>query len=541
MSFLERWRLARDRSLTVANLVDELVRRRGDCVMSVSEQGEFHLTELHDTVRGIDAFLRRVAGLKPGQTVAIYRTNDRRCFHWFLAIVRAGGIAVPLNPLLSLAEVERILAESGTEILVTDKAVFERTIQDRGALPARVWIQADDEPEAMPGFLRVGDFQKTSADLAFAPVEVEAGETVAVFHTSGTSGFPKGAALSSRALLGARATTVIAGLFLGAKDRALVALPWSHIMAVSIALNGMIAGIPGCFLERFDVESAVRLVERLGITTFVGVPEMFARLVNSDPEPERLKTVRVWLSASDALPGAVRARLRRYGAFLRLPGGKRVPPVLLNGYGMVELGGLAMMGIDLSFAPGSGDWGVPVPPFRARVVDQAGLVVKTGVAGELHIRRPGLKPQYWRYADTELLTDDGWLRTGDLAVRSRLGLIRLVGRSKDVIKSGGYSVYARELEETMLTHPAVARAVAFGLPHAEKGEIAVGAVELRAGSGANEAELAEWCRARLAGYKAPKRIWIVEAGGLPQNHNGKMLRRVLRERFAAEVTASALR
>jgi acyl-CoA synthetase (AMP-forming)/AMP-acid ligase II len=534
MSLMERWKLARDRGLTVANLVDELVRRRGNCVVSVSEQGEYHLAEFYDAVRTMDGFLRRAVDLKPGQPVAIYRTNDRRCFHWFLAIVRAGGIAVPLNPLLSLAEVKRILEESGTEILVTDKAVFERTIRNREALPVRVWIQADEESETLPGFLRVGN----TGD-PFEPVDVEPGATVAVFHTSGTSGFPKGAALSSRALLGGRATTVIVGMLLGAKDRALVALPWSHIMAVSIALNGMIARVPGCFLERFDVESAVRLVERLKITTFVGVPEMFTRLVKSDPEPERLQTVRVWLSASDALPGAVRERLRRYGSFLRLPGGKRVPPVLLNGYGMVELGGLAMLGVDLSFAPGSGDWSVPVPPFAVRVVDEEGRSVRVGVAGELQIRRPGLKPQYWRYTDAELLTEDGWLRTGDLAVRSRLGLVKLVGRSKDVIKSGGYSVYARELEEAMLAHPAVARAVAFGLPHAEKGEIAVGAVELRVGSDAHEAELVDWCRTRLAGYKAPKRVWIVEAGGLPQNHNGKMLRRVLRERFAGEAGSAA--
>lgn len=524
-----RWRLARDRKLTVANLLDELVRQRGDAVLSVSEEGDYRLADLYAEVRAMDAFLRRTVGLTPGQTVAIYRTNDRGCFHWFLAIARAGGIAVPLNPLLSRAEVARILEESGTAILITDKAVFERSIGDCAHLPVKTWIQADGEPGTMAGFLRVGE-----AGEPFAPVDVEPGATVAVFHTSGTSGFPKGAALSSRALLGARATTVTVGMFLGAKDLALVALPWSHIMAVSIALNGMIAGIPGCFLERFDVERALGLVERLRITAFVGVPEMFARLVNSDPDPERLKTVRVWLSASDALPGAVRERLRRYGAFRRLPGGKRIPPLLLNGYGMVELGGLAMMAVELSFLPGSGDWGVPVPPFEVRVVDEEGGPARAGMVGECQIRRRGVRPQYWRYEHSDLLTEDGWLRTGDLAVKSRLGLIRLVGRSKDVIKSGGYSVYARELEEAMLAHPGVARAVAFGLPHAEKGEIAVAAVELSGGVSVTEGEMVEWCRGRLAGYKVPKRVWMVEVGGLPQTHNGKMLRRELRERFAGE-------
>jgi long-chain acyl-CoA synthetase len=127
-----------------------------------------------------------------------------------------------------------------------------------------------------------------------------------------------------------------------------------------------------------------------------------------------------------------------------------------------------------------------------------------------------LAPHYWKdKGDSQgLLTGDGWLRTGDLATRNRLGLIRLVGRMKDVIKSGGYSVYVRELEEAVLAHPAVARAVAFGLPHKEKGEIPVAAVELRDGSQASESELLEWCRQNLAAYKAPRRIWILEPGSL---------------------------
>jgi long-chain acyl-CoA synthetase len=104
---------------------------------------------------------------------------------------------------------------------------------------------------------------------------------------------------------------------------------------------------------------------------------------------------------------------------------------------------------------------------------------------------------------------------------------------KDVIKSGGYSVYVRELEEAIAAHPAVARAAAFGLPHKEKGEIPAAAVELHSGSMADESELLDWCRKNLAPYKAPRRIWILDAGGLPQNHTGKVLRRELRERFSA--------
>jgi len=530
MSIVQRYRLARDRGVTVANLVDELVRRKGDCEVAVDESGPFYLSGLHAEICSIDAFLRRRIRLKPGQPVAIYRTNNRQCFHWFLAIIRAGGIAVPLNPQLSLAELRRILDESGTEILVTDAAVFERNIVDRRVLNVRVWIQADEEAETLDGFVRVA-----GTDAPSPPVTIDPAATVAIFHTSGTSGFPKGAALSSNALLGARASTVLTGFFLGSRDLALIALPWSHIMAVSIALYGLMAGIRGCFLDRFDVEAALERVERFGITAFVGVPTMFARLVNSNPDPARLKSVRVWLSASDHLSTEVRLRLRRYGALFRLPGGARLHPILLNGYGMVELGGLAMMGIELPLLPGSGDLCLPVPPFRIRVVDEQGRSVAPGATGECQIRRRGLAPHYWNdESDAQgLLTEDGWLRTGDLATRNRLGLIRLVGRTKDVIKSGGYSVYVRELEEAILAHPAVARAVAFGVPHRDKGEVPMAAVELLPGASSSEDELLAWSRSRLAAYKAPRRVWILEPGGMPQNANGKVLRRELRERYSA--------
>jgi acyl-CoA synthetase (AMP-forming)/AMP-acid ligase II len=327
-------------------------------------------------------------------------------------------------------------------------------------------------------------------------------------------------------------------------------------MAVSIALYGLMAGLRGCVLEKFEVPSVLEVVERLKISTVVGVPAMFARLVNSNPDPARLASVRVWLSASDHLPPEVRQRLRAFGALLRLPGRRRIPPVLLNGYGMVELGGLAMMGIELSFLPGSGDLCFPVPPFKIRVAGEDGRPARAGVTGECQIRRRGISPHYWqdeaitssgaqnsvqKNGETPhlaLLTADGWLRTGDLATRNRLGLIRLVGRTKDVIKSGGYSVYVRELDEALAAHPAVARAAAFGLPHPEKGEMPVAAVELRSGFSATETDLLDFCRQNLAAYKSPRHIWIIAPGTLPQNHNGKLVRATLQERFAAETVGS---
>jgi long-chain acyl-CoA synthetase len=550
MSLLSRIQLAQDSSVTVANLVDEILVRRGNSVITVSDNGTYTLAELHAEVCEMDAWLRTTLNIQPGQTVAIYRSNNRRCFHWLLAVIRAGGIAVPLNPQLSLTEIEHILSTSGTDILIIDAAVYEKNLAHRhihsaSALKLRHFIQDDPSPEVatIPGLTR---FLAPPPEAFFPPTVIDPRATIAIFHTSGTSGFPKGAALSSRALLAARATTVITGIFLSPRDLAFVALPWSHIMAVSIALYGLVGGIRGCFLDRFDLDAALSLVERHRITAFVGVPEIFTRLVNASPDPSRLRTVRLWISASDYLPIEVRTRLRRYGALLKLPF-RRVPPVLINGYGMVELGGLAMMGVELSILPGASDFCFTVPPYRIRIANEQNKSVRIGQTGELQIQRPGFKPQYWRTtpsdstAGDDLLTTDGWLRTGDLARRNWLGLIQLVGRIKDVIKSGGYSVYVRELEEALLAHASVARAVAFGLPHAEKGEVPVAAVELHADQSASgESDLTLWCRSRLAAYKSPRRIWIVPPGSLPQNANGKMLRRELREKFAAEMQEPSL-
>ena len=537
MSFLGRYRLARDRGVTVANLLDELLRRNSDRDVANGADGPLRLSELHAKVSALDAFLRRSVGLRHRQPVAIYRTNTRDCFHWFLAVIRAGGIAAPLNPQLSLLEVQRILRESEIEILVTDRTVFERTIMDRGALPVQTWIQAGDQSESGSTLQTLEGFMRPETSSApYPPSAIDPAATIAIFHTSGTTGFPKGAELSSNALLGARASTVLASLILGPRDLALVALPWSHIMAVSIALYGLMAGIRGCFLDRFEVPAALEAIERYGVTAVVGVPAMFARLLNSHPDPHILTTVRLWLSASDDLPDEVRTRLRKLGSLARLPGGVRIPPVIVNGYGMVELGGLAMLGVDLPLLPGNGKLCFPVPPFRIRVADEEGRSARPGRTGECQIRRRGLAPRYWKSEEEShaLLTPDGWLRTGDLAIRNRLGFIRLVGRMKDVIKSGGYSVYVREVEEALLAHPAVARAAAFGLPHSEKGEVPVAAVELHSAARAGEDELMAWCQGRLAPYKAARRIWIVAPGSLPQNANGKIQRRLLQEHFGAQ-------
>ena len=232
----------------------------------------------------------------------------------------------------------------------------------------------------------------------------------------------------------------------------------------------------------------------------------------------------------------LRARLLEYGALARLPGGRRVEPLLLDAYGMVELGGIAMLGIHSRLIPGGGSWQVPVPPFRVTTLLESGGRAPRGQVGECAVKGPGLTTGYWKDpATTErLITPDGWLRTGDLGIRNLYGFIRLVGRSKDVIKCGGYSVFASDVEDVMAAHPAVARAAVLGMPHPEKGEIPVGVVELRADADVQQDALIEWSRARLAAYKCPRRIHVLPAGTMPVGHTQKVLKDALREQLARE-------
>ncbi len=531
-------RLLRNGSLTVASLFDELLPLRGDRVVSYHEglvaldgapQQRQLFADLYREIGTMSRFLVEEAGLRPGERVAIYKANDPYCFRWFIAVIRAGGVAVPLNPLLSAAEVHSIATHCEARIFITDRLHHGRLRRSGYSPPSPVRIQSDNTPPIDGTFLRINGAHAAAPPTA--PAALHPDDTVAIFHTSGTSGVPRGAMLSSRALLGGAATAAILAPFVGGRELALFTLPWAHIMAVSTALYGLILGIPGLFLEQFEAGRAIELIERYRVTSFIGVPAMFARLLNSAPGHDRLASIRMWISASDHLPQWVRSGLLRHGAFCRLFGRRVIPPLLIDIYGMVELGGSAMMGISLPFLPGSGILYAPTPPFRVRVVDENGVEAPRGRSGECQVRGPGMTSGYWKNpgGTLALITGDGWLRTGDIAVKNRLGLIRLKGRLKDVIKCGGYSVYAPELEEVIASHPSVLRAAVIGVSHPVKGEVPVAVVELSSPS--TEDELISWCRDRLAVYKVPRRIHLAAENELPAGVTEKLLKRKIRERY----------
>ena len=520
-------RLLRGKELTLANFLDELLPLRSDRIVSCAPDlaapdgtslPEQRFSDLHSEVGAMCRFLVEEAGLGRGDRVAIYKTNDVHYFRWFLAVVRAGGIAVPINPLLTLPELRSIVSRCDVSTIVTDHVTFERTIGSCDSLAVRHWIQSDAEAP-------LDGFHRLTADWLQAPppppAHASPTDTVAIFHTSGTAGFPKGAMLSSQALLAGRAIGLFSAPLLALRRaRALFCLPWAHIMGVSTAIYGLLAGVPAHFMSRFEAQAAIEAIERYKLSIVLGVPTMFIRLLNASPSRESLASVRLWVSASDHLPAAYRRRLLQYGG------------VFVNAYGMVELGGVAMFGVDSRFLPAGGELCLRVPPFRIRVVDENGQRARAGRVGECQVRGPGVTGNYWGDSQqNSSLAPGGWFRTGDLAVRNRLGLVRLVGRAKDVIKYGGYSIMPGEVEEVLHAHPAILRAAVVGIPHRDKGEEPLAVVECRSDPPPAEEELHTWCRQRLASYKLPRRIHMVEAGSLPQGVTEKVLKRVRREQY----------
>ena len=469
---------------------------------SAAVRGDRRLVEVADgeTLTQAEAAERvdRLAGalapqIEPGDRVVVATANTYDQFLGCLAACRAGAVAVPVNTRMREEEVDHVIADAEAAVVVRDVAEL-------------------GDPEPL-GESRAGD-----------PTE-----TAMLFYTSGTTGKPKGVALTHKGLLGPVAPTALWPGF-GWEGEAVVSLPIAHIMGFSVlvALTG--GGIPVWFLPKFKARTVLDAIEERRSSIFVGVPAMY-RLLEEEGAAERdLTCVRVWISGADAMPSDLARRFKGYGATATLP---VVGPVgeaaFAGGYGMVETGGGVATKISPPLLPlGLGEGlGIPLPGYRFRVVDEKGEDVGAGQEGELWVRGKDKVEGYWGApeATKELLTDDGWIRTGDLARRGPFGTAVFAGRKKDVILNGGYTVYAREVEEALEGHPDVVEAGVTGAPDDRRGEVPVAAVRLTDGASSSSDDLVTWAREKLADYKAPRRIVVVDE--LPKTGTQKVKRKEL--------------
>ena len=446
-------------------------------------------------------------GFPAGGRAGLMLANVPEMCVLFYGILRAGGVVVPMNPLLKAREVEYYLGDSGATVLFAAK--------DSPGEPAEGAAAAGAE------FIPSGADDLAGRLAVHPPVREMAGradeDTAVILYTSGTTGQPKGAKLTHANLRTNAQVTEETLLGLTPADVVMGGLPLFHSFGLTCGLNAAVnAGAALALLSRFDPGGALAVIQDRRVTVFEGVPTMYAALLHH-PHRDRydVSSLRLCVSGGAALPvELLRAFEQAFSA------------VILEGYGLSETSPVASFNHpDQERKPGS--IGTPIRGVRMRLVGPDGSDVPPGEAGEIAISGPNVMKGYWgRPEATREAIPDGWLRTGDLARQDADGYFFIVDRKKDLIIRGGFNVYPREIEEVLYEHPAVAEVAVVGIPHPTLGEEIGAAVALKPGASATTDELRAFARDRVAAYKYPRSVWLV--GALPKGPTGKILRREVR-------------
>jgi long-chain acyl-CoA synthetase len=461
--------------------------------------------EFADAASRVAAGLRS-RGVEPGDRVGMVLPNVVSFPVVFYGALLAGAAVVPMNPLLKAREVEYFLRDSEARLVVALEPSSQATAEAAGT----VGIQAVTVGAALPEELMAG-----GADGA-GPAERAGGDTAVILYTSGTTGQPKGAELTHDSLA-SNARTTHETLLEGTPDDVVMGcLPLFHVFGLTCSLNaGVLAGSCLTLLPRFDGGKALAMLQRDRVTIFQGVPTMFSAMLH---QPDRadydVSSLRLCVSGGSAMPVEVmRSFEETFGC------------IVLEGYGLSETSPVASFNHPhAERKPGS--IGTPIRGVELRLVDDEGNDVAPGEVGEIAIRGENVMKGYWRRPeDTAKAIPDGWFRTGDLARRDEDGYYSIVDRKKEMIIRGGYNVYPREIEEALYEHPAVAEVACIGIPHPDLGEEVGAAVALKPGATAEVGELREFARARVAAYKYPRHVWLVDV--LPKGPTGKILRRAV--------------
>ncbi|MFI0239808.1 class I adenylate-forming enzyme family protein [Streptomyces sp. NPDC016845] len=476
-------------------------------------------------------------GLTPGDRVVIAMRNRAEWQVAFWAAQLAGLIAVPLNSWWTPDEFAYALDDCRPGIIVVDGELYERIQswreqRERGARPWVLVVHDDEDSGDLP--FRVQLYRDLPApDPALGPpdIHVDPERDATILYTSGTTGRPKGAVATHHAHVGAIANPryfaalsalargVVPGQ--GPAPVGLLTFPFFHVAAFTGFYGAMAAGGAVVVLRKWDADRALSVIKEHGVGAFGGVPTTALQLLERAEEVgDDMPTLTMFSTGGAAAPPQLVERLAaRFG--------ERVEP--RNGYGLTEtLGGVAA-----NFGERYRRWpesvGKVAPAVEARV-DAA-----EGGVGELLLRGQSVIRGYWDDPDASAaaFTDDGWFRTGDLAVIDGDGLIRVVDRIKDMVIRGGENVYCVEVESCLHGHPDVLEAAVVGVGHPVLGEEVAAVVRVRGGSVTDASGLREHVGKTLAAFKVPAHVRMQE-DPLPRNATGKVLKRELRARFAAE-------
>jgi long-chain acyl-CoA synthetase len=448
-------------------------------------------------------------GIVRGDRVGIMLPNIPHFPVCYYGALRRGAVVVPMNVLLKRREVAYYLSDSGAKLLFAWEGFAEEA--QAGADEAG----AECVVVTLESFAQLVGAASPEPEIA----EVDDEDTAVLLYTSGTTGQPKGAELT-HANLTSNASASRKLFTKGADAICLGALPLFHSFGQTCGMNATLGGGGTLTLvPRFDPAKALEVIQRDRVNVFLGVPTMYGAMLHL---PERgdydVGSLELCGSGGSAMP----VELMR--SFEDAFGCK-----ILEGYGLSESSPVASFNHpDRERKPGS--IGTPIEGIEMKVVDDDGADVSEGEVGEIVIKGPNVMRGYWqRPGATAETIIDGWLHTGDMGRIDEDGYFFIVDRKKELIIRGGYNVYPREVEEVLYEHPAVREAAVLGIPHDEYGEEVGAAVSLADGAEATPEELREYVRERVAAYKYPRAVWIVD--DLPKGPTGKILKREIDTQF----------
>ncbi len=498
--------------------------RSPDRMFTRDARGEISYGEARSRIEALAARLL-AAGLGRGDRVAVLAKNSSLYPIFFLACSKVGVVVVPLNYRLAGPELEYIIGDAGARVLFAEEEYLETIEGVRGNLASvETFVALDGTPGQ--GWVQL-DAWVAEASGSFAPLEIDETDAVYQMYTSGTTGRPKGAVLTHRAV-----TAQLAQIQLmfpaKAGDVFLVVAPLYHAAAAITVFSGMTGGASFIIHSDFDPTAVVRALSEEGVARVTLVPAMIQACLLMVPDvAERSydSLECITYGASPIAEQVLRRALEVFGCDFA------------QGYGMTEttavLTYLEPEDHRRALAGQSGlllSAGRPLPGTRIKIVDAEDREVPRGEIGQIIGKGPQLMQGYWNLpeATAEALAD-GWMHTGDAGLIDEDGYLFIQDRVKDMIVSGGENVYPREVEDVLFQHPAVGDAAVIGVPDDKWGEAVKAIVVPKAGESPSAEDIMNFCSGRLAGYKRPRSVDFIDQ--LPRNPSGKVLKKDLREPY----------